>query len=172
MDNFNYAIEFVLKNEGGFTVDHAGPTNFGIVLRELQALGLDLNQDGVVDIRDIQGATREQAIDWYRRYRWLPGRFAEIESPDVATKVFDASVNMGLHQAGLLLQRALRAVGTVVVLDGKIGTKTIAATNSSIPRELLVAFRSEMAGVYRLIVHNNPTLFKSCEKGWLDRAYL
>jgi len=170
-ENFEYAMEFVLKNEGGWTVDHAGPTNFGIVLRELQRTGEDLTGDGAVDVQDLRGMTREQAKDWYRRHRWLPGRYGEIQDRGVAAKVFDCAVNMGAREAHVILQRALGATGYPVAVDGVLGPKTLGAVNVALPAALLAALRSEMAGVYRLILAGDRNKFGKYEKGWLERAY-
>ena len=47
-------------------------------------------------------------------------RLAEVENQNVANKLFDMGVNMGVRQAAVYAQRAAR-----VVEDGSIGTKTL-----------------------------------------------
>ena len=113
-ENFEYAVEFVLRNEGGWTVDHAGPTNFGIVLRELQRTGEDLTGDGAVDVQDLRRMTREQAKDWYRRHRWLPGRYQLWARNTRATRAFRsvaAAASCLSTSSGLLnLTRSIRVL--------------------------------------------------------------
>ena len=105
----------------------------------------------------------------YRDY-WIRGRFEEISSDLIATQVFDFSVNLGIRASVIVLQRALRSVGTNVQEDGLMGPQTFSAASNSEPRCLLAAIKSEAAGYYRQIVAKNPSQQKFL-KGWLNRAY-
>jgi lysozyme family protein len=77
---------------------------------------------------------------------------------------------MGIAQAVRLIQRALRAAGTLVIEDGIIGPITLAAINKADFSDLLAALKSEAAGYYRLVAKINPTQRRFIE-GWLLRAY-
>src|SRR5664280_2938609 len=97
MAQFLAAIQYVLLNEGGFSDDPndpGGATNFGILQRELPG----------VDIRTI---TREQAISFYLPNYWNKALYANIASQQVATKLFDMHVNLGLVPAVRIAQHAL-----------------------------------------------------------------
>lgn len=181
-ENFDKAITIVLRHEGGF-VDHksdpGGATNHGVSLRFLQTIGDldgdgyqdgDLDQDGDVDAEDIKAMTMENAVGFYRSQWWDRYGYGRILNVDVAAKVFDLAVNMGAHQAHLILQRALRSAGQPVTEDGIIGSKTIDAVNGAISHVLLAAMRSESAGFYRVLIAKKPDL-GTFKNGWIKRAY-
>lgn len=179
---FLNAVEPVFLHEGTFSNDPAdagGATMYGISLRFLQKLGDldgdgwldgDLDHDGDVDVDDIRAITRERASALYFSQFWSRYNYHRF-SRSVGAKVFDLSVNMGPGNAHKILQRAVRATGGRILMDdGRIGPKTIAAVNVTQPEYLVVAMRSEAAGFYRLLVESNATLGKFLN-GWLNRAY-
>jgi len=158
--NFEYAIEIVLKHEGGLVnnpADPGGLTNFGISQRSYPNV-------------DIMRLTVEKASDIYFKDYWLKGRYNQIAHKELSAKVFDSAVNMGNRQANKLIQRACLAAGKNIVVDGALGRKSFEAINSCDGNLLLAVFRSEMASYYRLIIAKKPSLavFKN---GWKRRAY-
>jgi len=168
MDKFDIAILTVLKHEGGYTVDHAGPTNYGVTLRSLD---IDIDLDGDIDGDDIRAMTREDAISFYRRRWWDRYRYYEIRHILLATKIFDLAVNMGARQAGKLAQRAIRAFGVRLVEDGILGPASFNAINNIHYRDgLIIGVRCEAAGFYRSLVIQKPE-YEKYLKGWLNRAY-
>lgn len=173
------AIALVLDIEKGFTIDSGGPTNWGVTLASLIEWGDpdgdgfaegDFNRDGRVDILDARAMTRPQAESFYL-YWWNRLKCDKISWQPVANKIFDMAVNMGPHQAGVLVQRAINnaAPGTVAV-DGKIGPKTRAALNKLQPRIILPELRAEMRGFYERIAARRPDRFRVYLNGWLNRA--
>lgn len=159
-ERFQQAIAIVLQHEGGYInigADPGGETKFGISKRSYPDL-------------DIRNLTREQAIEIYRRDWWDKLRLGEINDADLAAKVLDLSVNVGREAGVKLLQRALRAAGKQVTIDGIMGPETLKAANETNPQIVLAALRSEAAGYYRLLVAQNPKL-RVFEQGWLNRAY-
>lgn len=169
-----HALRVVLKHEGGFTVDHAGPTNRGITLAALKDSGdldFDIDKDGDLDEKDLRAMRVEEAMIYYLRHWWRRYEYDRILDLDVATKVFDLSVNMSSRQAHKLLQRAVRACGHPLVDDGIIGPLTLSAVNRTDAQRLLVALRSEAAGFYRLLAAKTPSKYGKYLKGWLARAY-
>lgn len=181
VDRFDRAIRTVLRHEGGF-VDHpddpGGPTNYGISLRWLRALGDlddngqldgDFDIDGDVDVEDIRMMGIERAIGFYREHWWEKFGYASLPL-GVGEKVFDLAVNMGDRQAHKLLQRALRAAGELVIDDGILGPKTRDALRRASDEVVLAALRSEAAGFYRLLAATRPKLGAFLD-GWLRRAY-
>jgi lysozyme family protein len=157
---FNLAIEVVLEHEGESYVDNpsdaGGPTKFGIA----QRWNPDLN---------IRGLTRGQAIEIYWQRYWA-GRGYDKLPAGVAIKSFDLAVNMGKKGALTCLQRALRAAGIRVAVDGILGPETWNAASDVDPGVLIAALRSEAACEYRLLIARNPSqeVFRD---GWLNRAY-
>lgn len=176
-ERFRAAVEVVLGHEGGF-VDHpadpGGATNWGISLRFLRSQGYDVGDvdcDGDIDAEDVRKLTREQAIEFYRKYWWDQYRYERINDQTIAIKVFDLAVNMGSGNAHKVLQRALHTVGMrYVEVDGVIGPQTIGAVNQANPAALLAAIRLEAAAFYRERVASNRKL-APFERGWLNRAY-
>jgi lysozyme family protein len=159
-DGFDWAIEVVLRHEGGYVDDpddHGGATNFGISQRQYPDL-------------DIKKLTREDAIAIYRRDWWQAYGYGQIKDMMVATKVLDLSVNMGPGTAHRLTQRALRAVGLMVSEDGVLGPVTLGALNQVMPSNLLSALRAEAAGYYRCLAVKQKS-FEKFLTGWLNRAY-
>src|ERR1039458_5408099 len=105
MADFNLAISIVLTNEGGLVDDPNDPgglTNYGISKASYPNL-------------DIKNLTVAQATAIYLRDFWL---FGGIVNQAVATKLFDAYVNMR-HDA---IKIAQGIVGAVV--DGGYGVHT------------------------------------------------
>jgi len=165
---FEIAIQTVLKHEGGYTVDHAGPTNYGVTLRSLD---VDIDLDGDIDGDDIRAMTIEDAIAFYKRRWWDRYKYYEINHMLLATKVFDLAVNMGSKQAGKLVQRAMRAFDVRLVEDGVLGPVSFNAINNIPYRDgLIIGVRCEAAGFYRSLVAGKPK-FEEFLKGWLNRAY-
>lgn len=157
---FKKAVEYVLKNEGGYTEDphdKGGATKYGISQRSYPNL-------------NIKQLSREDAIKIYYCDYWLKGRFDEIQDDNVATKFFDLSVNMGLRYATFIVQRALRSACVAIEEDGIVGPQTLAAINISNSRVLLAAIKSEAAGYYRALVAKDGNQRKFLN-GWLARAY-
>ena len=180
--HFRNAVHSTLRREGGFVDDVADPggaTNWGISLRYLRRLHdlgeFDGDMDGDLDIdaEDIRQMTREQAIQIYYEQIWTPNRYGEIW-PALAAKTFDLAVNMGSRAGNRLLQRALRAGGQRVDVDGRIGPQTIGAVRWTVELEtdghVLGALRAEAAGRYLRIIEANPSL-RRFERGWMRRAY-
>jgi len=158
MADFSKAIGYVLANEGGYVnnpSDPGGETNFGISKRAYPYV-------------DIKNLTRDEAAAIYQRDYW---KFDEMASQRVATKLFDACVNMGPSQAVRLLQLALGAVevGPPVVADGKLGPETIAHANAADEEKLLDEFKARLAKFYAEEAING-TGMAGFLLGWLRRA--
>lgn len=177
-DRFNEAFTETLKNEGGYNDtqgDAGGATNFGISLRYLKDLyktddWVDLNGDGVIDARDIKALTKEEAAKIYYEQFWQRQHCDLIVHKEVAIKLFDMSVNMGIQQSAKLLQRAYNRLGIIkLVDDGILGPASINAINKAESRHLIVMLRYECVMFYHDLVKRKPEYCKFL-KGWTIRA--
>lgn len=162
MSTFDDAVNLVLQHEGGYVndpQDPGGETNFGISKRSYPAL-------------DIKNLTRTDAIEIYRRDWWE--RYGMDRVPAfIASKLFDAMVNMGPSTAMKCLQRAFRAAtrGRYKAEDGEFAAVTFAGMDDDkLFDSLPAAFRSELAGYYRELVARVPDKTRFLA-GWLNRAY-
>ena len=159
-EKFKKAFNYMLRNEGGYvnnSADLGSETKYGISQRSYP--NLDIRQLSLKDAEKI----------YFCDY-WLKGNFEQIPDENVATQLFDLSVNLGIRATTIVLQRALRSVGINVVEDGLLGSQTLSGVIFSKPSNLLAAIKSEAAGYYRLIAAKNPSQQKFLN-GWLNRAY-
>ena len=171
--NFKEAIEFVLGHEGGYSNhpnDKGGATKYGVSLLFLKSQGMDLNADGIIDEQDIEGLTKENAhVIYYQRF-WLKGHYDKINSIRSAKKILDMSVNMGVHQANVLAQRAInRMVQNRLVEDGILGKKSLKAINSINEQKYYSMLQEVSIDFYNQIVIKNPA-YHVFLVGWLRRA--
>lgn len=177
MNNFNYALEETLKHEGGYNEvqgDAGGATNWGISLRFLKDLHktnpwVDIDADGDIDSIDIKKLTKEDASKIYYTEFWLKNKCDKIIDSNIASKLFDMSVNMGNKQAAKLLQGALKLAGYDLVVDGILGPKTLGLLNKSNPVEIGMFLRYQCINFYVKLVEKNP-VYQKFIKGWLRRA--
>lgn len=149
MADFNLAIPVVLANEGGLVdnpSDPGGLTNFGISARAFP-------------FEDIRNLTVAGATAIYQRCYW---RYDNVQSQELATKIFDMDVNMG-GTAIRILQTCLG-----VVADGVWGPNTCDACNAA-GDSLLNDYRLALGRHYQNIVLANPAMGQFLA-GWLRRA--
>lgn len=159
MSDFNLAIQTVLDHEGGYVNDPRDPggeTQFGISKRAYPE-------------RDIKHLTRDEAIEIYRRDWWDKYGYGEISDQLLATKVFDAAVNMGAKQTHTLLQRALVACGQMINEDGVLGEATFVAISQVASGWLLDRFRVELVNFYLNLYQRNKQRLVYLA-GWIKRA--
>ncbi|CAB4127084.1 zliS Lysozyme family protein [uncultured Caudovirales phage] len=168
---FDFAVNAVLINEGGFsndTNDPGGATNFGVTQHDLDEYSKELKLPSLVNNLTIDNAkTFYHAVYWEKYY------YENIQSLKIAIKVFDLAVNMGPSEAHTLIQRALNWCGYRLIEDGILGPKTFAAINETClhgrEEELDTNLKEEATHYYETITEENPKLYKFL-KGWLHRA--
>ena len=105
----------------------------------------------------------------YRRCWWDRYSYSSINDQIAATKVFDASVNMGPNRAHKLAQASCNALGASLVVDGQLGPASIAAINGCHPRQFVSAMVGQMSDFYQAIVKAKPSQVVFL-KAWLRRA--
>ena len=132
MADFHIAAERTIKLEGGFShhpADTGGRTAYGISEKWFP----EAWEDGE--------PTRSVAFLIYRDHFWLPLRCNLIDSQNIANELFDTGVNCGIGKAAEWLQEAINAMAVpgggslvevdgLLLVDGRIGPKTINATNA------------------------------------------
>jgi lysozyme family protein len=175
MSDFNQAIGFVLKNEGGLVEDPndpGGTTNFGISLRFYKQA---INKDATS--YEIENLSQQDAINIYQKQFWDNQQYFLITEQIEATYILDMAVNMGPAIAHKIAQRATWAMfapatSKKLADDGVMGIATINALNNPDVdwSAAMVAMRAERAGYYRLLAAQTPNLQKFLP-GWLNRAY-
>lgn len=152
--DFDTAFTQLLGNEGGYTVDSGGPTNWGISQHAYPELSAE----------DIKNLTKEQAKAYYRRDYWAPAGCESV--PDlIKFELFDMAVNTSARGHPVTAIKALqRAAG--VVDDGQIGVASLQAMNSMNPWRLLVRFYSQRITYY---THLNRAQWLESGAGWMNR---
>lgn len=170
----------ILAREGGYVNDPddpGGATKHGVTVHTMRRLGLDLTGDGKVDARDVQRLTLVQAEQIFIRHYFHGPRIAEL--PDVLhASVFDMQVNAG-GNAVKILQRLFGKMGFPTSVDGRIGSKTLAAAKSAAaaaPDHILDAYGIERRNYYYALADRRPASRKFARRrdggkgGWITRA--
>jgi len=125
----NKVIDAIIDREGGYVNDpndSGGETNYGITVAVARAASY---------IGPMKEMPRQLAVDIYTDKYWHSVRADQLLelSPSIAEEIVDTAVNMGVSRAGTFLQRCLNVFNIReslymdVVVDGKIGARTIAA---------------------------------------------
>jgi lysozyme family protein len=160
------------KRSGEVTVDAGGRTRLGIA----EKFHADLPEDFFTGPAEEALAEAEKIEE---AGYWNVLRLGEIGNQAVANKLFDMAVNMGVHQAAVLAQRAANGLLHAVVQpgfpaaglieDGAIGAKTLAAINALDPASYVQTLRDLAAAFYHHIAAVNPAQAVNLA-GWLRRA--
>ena len=152
MSRFEVSILKTLSNEGGLadnSNDRGGLTNYGISQRSFPDL-------------DIRNLTKEQAVQIYKEQYWK-NLYSQIDSQDIADKIFDIGVLFGVGRAVKYLQFALG-----VTVDGAFGPNTLAELNSSDPIKVLTDYKTVLVEHVIQIGQNDPSQ-QQFVRGWLRR---
>jgi lysozyme family protein len=173
-DKFAIALKRTLDFEGGYSndpADRGGETKWGITQKTWAGYGSDT---------EWRHMTLNDAQNLYLNVYWRGACLSVLDSGAVPQRllneIFDAVVNHGIAGGIRCLQRAYNDIngdGDDLVVDGRIGNKTITAVasfcnrNGSYADALLAALRFERAGLYFNLC-NDPTQ-KKFLRGWLRR---
>lgn len=147
---FDTAFSLVVGEEGGLADDPRDPgglTKFGISQRQYPDV-------------DIRALTIDDAKALYQRDYWHPVHGDDLPRP-WALSVFDTAVNMGVGTAIRLMQDALG-----VMVDGKLGPRTITAARDADNRKL-----ARFYALRAIRYAENPN-FKTYGYGWLTRSFV
>jgi lysozyme family protein len=173
MSNFYQAILQILKHEGGWVNnkrDLGRETNYGISMLIIEREKLTLNDLGIDGWYD--GCLKKMSVDTakklYKRLFWDKYKYEQVADVNVATKVFDAAVNMGPYWGHKLAQVAAKDCGQTLEIDGKFGPQTIKALNAC-DGNWMGYMCKRMADHYQDIVTARPSN-KEFLSNWLKRA--
>lgn len=150
--NLDKALDFVIDAEGGWVndkYDPGGETKYGISRRSYPNV-------------DIANLTPDQARDIYVRDFWGPFNCDKMPFP-VALGVFGLAV-MSYDDAARIIQKSLESLGQPIVVDGVIGSKTVAAIKKADPAALFDEFMARRAVFHAANDPNRRFLL-----GWLRR---
>ena len=170
----------IVAREGGYVNDPddpGGPTNYGVTVGTMKALGLDLNKDGRTDATDVRMLTRAQAQQIFVEHYFRRPRLAELPE-SVQASVFDMYVNAGTN-AVKILQRLIARIGFAATADGVIGPQTIAAARNAAaaaPDHFADAYGIARRNYYYSLADQRPASRKYARTkaggkgGWITRA--
>lgn len=156
MADFETAVRKTLIHEGGFVnnpADPGGATKYGITQRDLPGT-------------NIAEITEDDAVKYYTEHYWKP-LYSQIESQEVADKLFDMGVLFGVKEAVKMLQLAIARQFNLTP-DGEFGAETLNAINQADPETMLNTYKTLLVSYTIRIVTNKPEerIFLS---GWGNR---
>jgi lysozyme family protein len=156
-DNFAKSLATTLYHEGGFVnhpQDPGGMTNLGVTKRAWEAW-----KKSPVTEQDMRNLTPEMVAPFYKEMYWDLAKCDDLPA-GVDYCVFDAAVNSGVGRSVKWLQQCVGATP-----DGKIGPKTIAATQNIAPKTLI-----EMMIEQRIVFLQSLPTWGAFGKGWGRRV--
>ncbi|MEM7488498.1 MAG: holin-associated N-acetylmuramidase [Pseudomonadota bacterium] len=180
MMSVRQVAEEIVAREGGYVNDPddpGGATNHGVTIHTMRALGVDIDDDGDVDVWDVKALPREKAVEifidhYFRRVR------VDLLPEAVQASVFDMYVNAGSN-AVRILQRLLGKMGETVTVDGAIGPQTARAARTvaaAAPEHFADAYGIARRDYYYALADRRPTSRKFARRrdggkgGWIRRA--
>lgn len=156
--NFDAALQYALKHEGGF-VDHpkdpGGATMRGVTLETYR----NYRRNQHLTAEDLKKITGTEIREIYHRRYWNAVRGDDLPS-GIDYCVFDCAVNSGPGRAAKILQEV---VG--VKPDGSIGPITLAAVKAVDPVALISKYADKRLQFWQSL----PT-FDTFGKGWTRRG--
>jgi len=163
MADLQPALDYLAVNEGGYTVDDGGPTNWGVTAATAASV---IGYTG-----SMTAFTYQQATQVYQQGFWGPMNLSALTSQAVANAIFDQAVNWGVGGVGAIVQAALDdpSIAWGGTDDGQWGPATLAAVNASDPNTFLVAFSAAALAAYQVLAQSTPS-DQVYLNGWTNRA--
>ncbi|WP_424944002.1 holin-associated N-acetylmuramidase [Aliiroseovarius crassostreae] len=170
----------IIAREGGYVNDPddpGGATKYGVTIKTMRGLGMDLTGDGKITTQDVKALTRAQARQIFVRHYFHRPRIAELPT-SLQPSVFDMYVNAG-GNAVRILQRLLGKMGYPVAVDGALGPQSLGAARLAVaaaPDHLADAYGIERRNYYYRLADQRPKSRKYARRrdggkgGWITRA--
>ncbi len=157
-DNFDIALKYVLKHEGGYVnhpSDPGGMTNLGVTAKVWEEWTKKSATEAV-----MRSLTPAEVAPLYKRNYWDAVRADDLVS-GLDYCVFDCAVNSGTRRAIRILQGC---VGSTV--DGSLGPNTMGAVAKfTDTKQLIEDFSNE-----RLEFLQSLPTFSTFGRGWTRRV--
>jgi lysozyme family protein len=174
---FQKAFKIILGHEGSYSNhpnDAGGETMYGIIISVARKHGY------TGAMKDMPLSIAEKI--YYSDY-WQPNKLDEVAAwyEAAAIEMFDIGVNMGIGTASRFLQRAInilnrnQAMYENIVVDGKIGAKTLAALHklkSDADKACLVKVLNIMQGARYIDIMERRESQEVFARGWFKRVSL
>lgn len=162
MTDFDFAIDFVFAVEGyvsNHKADAGGYTKYGIAQK---------SHPNVI----VKNLTLEGAKAIYQKEYWFACRCNELPR-NVGLYVMDYAVNSGVATACKALQKCVNLLvsgksNEPLIIDGKIGPKTIEAVNKVNPDALMAALHAQRSTFFINITKKNASQ-RVFLNGWMNR---
>lgn len=169
MANFDAALDFVLKVEGGYcrnVHDAGGATKYGITIGTLRAW----RGDNTLTAIDVEALTKEDAAQIYRDWYWNKMGLDQVHDLSLATALFDQGVNRGITTAITQLQKVLNDVfKSGLDADGLMGPKTLEVLNRVDVDSLIMEFVFASQDAYAVLAQRKVSQLGFL-RGWLNRT--
>jgi len=165
MARFDILAKFILSYEGGFINhpnDKGEETNKGVTIAVWKAQGYDKNGDRHIDVKDLKLISDADAMAIMRKFYWNRWQADKIEDLSIANLLVDFVWGSGAW--GIKIPQ--RVLG--VMVDGVVGTKTLAAINAQEPKRLFAKLKDARLQYINDIIAKNPS-FAVFRAGWLRR---
>ncbi len=174
MKTVDQIINDTIGIEGGYSnnpKDKGGPTKFGITEQVARAHGY------TGDMKDL---LREVAVSIFKETYWVAPKFDQVAIIDlsIATKLFDAGVNMGPNTSSKFLQRALNVLNKEataypdIYVDGQIGNMSLLAFKSFLTKrgseglQVLLKMLNALQSVRYIEIAEAKSSQEEFEYGW------
>ena len=156
-ENFDAALDAVLKHEGGFVnhpADPGGMTNLGVTKKVWEEwVGRESSE------KEMKSLKKVNVYFLYKRKYWDKVSGDNLPA-GVDQAVFDFAVNSGPGRSAKMLQRVLK-----VTEDGAIGPQTLAKAASVDGKKLIADYNSE-----RLAFLRSLSTWDTFGRGWERRV--
>jgi lysozyme family protein len=167
---FDFCQSHILEHEGGISNnenDIGGYTNKGITLKTFEIYAeSDLGIKPT--ILNLEKLTNEQAGLIYKKHFWDPIQADKIHSKSIAYALYDFHVNAP-SQGVKIMQESVNMFGGNLIVDNKIGIKTIKEINRINPKDLFDVYQSNRIQYYKNRVESDDGQ-KIFLKGWIGRV--
>ena len=162
MSAFLEALEFTKREEGGYSFDYHDPGNWTggkVGAGELRGTKYGISAKSYPSL-DIKNLTLGEAREIYLRDFWEPIHGDALPRA-WRISLFDTAVNVGVPRAVEMFQDALG-----VMVDGRIGPRTIAAAQAGDNRRLARFYAR------RVRWYSELATFDRYWDGWLTRSFV
>lgn len=167
MSNLNKFIEATFKEEGAFQNNKYDYGNYykGILYGTIYGITARNHFETFLDIYNTYLKDRQEALvkaaKFYSESEYWNPLYDEIKDINLAWKIFDMGINMGVRRSVKVLQRSINELGFHIKIDGRFGGITLNAVNK--------------INVYQKYIENLKKEYQSFKnffifgKGWIKR---